>query len=352
MRRYYIFALVLFALAACSQGQMPNGGNDDVIINLPESEYGYIFFDAETGTRGELIEPADKKLRGDFGVIGYTYMADDWTIAEVQAKPNVFDTTPQLVSYDTSKSIHTYSPIKPWLGTQKYAFFAYYPWGLTTSGGAEGNPYVDFTFSRDNLANQVDVMTAYAIDTNYATHSVGFNMKHRLTALDILARNLYTSGDLTISSMSIELNNLLYDSVRIPLNDRDEPELVYGGMAKTRTAAYTIIEQPIVVECGEEANLASGNAKSIIFIPQDQHIDTNNDGELEDFAMTGTLIVTYTDGNGTEHKNKEIDFTINKDLKAGRRYYVQANFAAGNVNIVILESDEWTDGPKVDHDFE
>lgn len=366
MRRFYIYLLLVSALTlmvGCQQGQSTEDG--DVVVDLGSPEYGYIQFDFENGTRGDLYEkenpndPDDNRLYANFGVMGYTYLANDWTIAEVQAKPNVFDSHNQLVKWNEeygTKAMHTYSEMKEWLGKQKYAFFAYYPYGLTTSAADyEGNPYIEFTLpSRSSVDNHVDVMTGYAIDANYTSRTVGFHMQHRLTALDVTANNLFTNGEkVVVTGLTITLNNLLYDKVRIPLNDRDVSELDYfAAMAADKTATYNIYGgSPIEVVSGKEAKLTEPYAKSMIIIPQNQHIDTDGDGVEEDLTMKGKVIVTYK-VNDTLHENKEVAFSVDRDLKERRHYFVQLNFSDGNINIVILESDEWKDSERIDHEFE
>lgn len=363
MRRFYIYLLLVSALTlmvGCQQGQSTEGG--DVVVDLGSPEYGYIQFDFENGTRGDLYEkeipndPDDNRLYANFGVMGYTYLANDWTIAEVQAKPTVFYNQEVVWNGEHgTKAMHTYSPMKEWLGKQKYAFFAYYPYGLTTSDeNYEGNPYIEFTFPRNNIDEHVDVMTGYAIDANYTSRTVGFHMQHRLTALDVTANNLFTNGEkVVVTGLTITLNNLLYDKVRIPLNDRDVSELdYYEGMAAETTATYNIYGgSPIEVDSGVEAKLTEPYKKSMIIIPQNQHIDTNGDGVEEDYTMKGEVIVTYK-VNETLHENKVVEFSVDRDLKERRHYFVQLNFADGDINIVILESDEWKDSERIDHEFE
>ncbi len=368
MRRFYIYLLLVSALTlmvGCQQGQSTEGG--DVVVNLGSPEYGYIQFDFENGTRGDLYEkenrddPDDNRLYADFGVMGYTYLANDWTIAEVQATPNVFDSHNQKVVWNKkygTEAMHTYEPPKEWLGKQKYAFFAYYPYGndyvKTSAADYEGNPYIEFTFPRNNIADHVDVMTGYAIDANYTSRTVGFHMQHRLTALDVTANNLFTNGEkVVVTGLKITLDSLLYDKVRIPLNDRDVSELDYfAGMADNITATYDIYGgSPIEVVSGVEAKLTEPYAKSMIIIPQNQHIDTNGDGVEEGCTMKGEVIVTYK-VNDTLNENTVVEFSVDRDLKERRHYFVQLNFADGDINIVILESDEWKDSERIDHEFE
>ena len=359
----------MFALAACSQGQMPNGDdNNDVVVDVPVPEYGYILFNADVASRGTLYEGGnpedldDNRLYQNFGVIGYTYMANEWTTAVVQATPMTAFYNKQVVwnkKYG-SDCVYTYNGGKyeEWVGKQHYAFFAYAPWNnnksiTPSSNTKEGNPYIDFKLpSRESVENHVDVMTGCAIDTNYATRSVGFNMSHRLTALDITANNLYDEGSIYIKKLKINIKNLLYDEVRIPLNDRDEPELVYGNpkSGEYAKASYTLIENgDVEVPTKVETALTSGRDKTMIFIPQNQH-EFKEGNTTTTCSLIGTLDIDFSRGAGSSSTN--VDFVIKRDLKAGRRYFLQVNFAPGDISVFVIESDEWKDSNKIYHDFE
>ena len=94
---------------------------------------------------------------------------------------------------------------------------------------------------------------------------------------------------------------------------------------------------------------------TMILIPQEQYIDTNGDDVKEDFTMTGSVNVAYqTLKNGTITNTiaaKDYPFTVNRSLISGYRYYIQLNFAAGDITIAILESDLWEE-ENVKYDFE
>lgn len=358
----YILMMVGLVLAiGCDHANLDvssDNNDNNQVVDIPE--YGYIYFDGMAETKGVLYETSadDNRLKADFGVIGYTHSYNSWIDAESQATPNVF--FQQKITWDGN--VHTYSPIQTWHGKQLYAFFAYYPYNLTTSTKTlEGNPYIYFTFKRSSLSDQVDVMTGHNIDADYRTRSVGFDMKHRLTAVDVVANNLYTDQDeIKITSITIKLNNLLYDEVNIPMNMRDITGLDYAyGMATNKTATFNLM--PIgtaSLTIGKQTNTAltsSDRKTTMILIPQEQYIDTNGDDVKEDFTMTGSVNVAYqTIKNGTPTNTiaaKDYPFTVNRSLISGYRYYIQLNFAAGDITIAILESDLWEE-ENVKHDFE
>ena len=351
--KYILIVALLVALFSCEGGQENLGvGGNDTTIEIPE--YGYIYFDGAAASRGVLYETTadDKRLKANFGVIGYTHTYDDWNAAKVQAKPNVFYN--QKVEWNGN--IHSYSPAKQWIGKQQYAFFAYYPYVESSSNielsgdGYEGDPYIDFTFNRGDLAAQVDVMTGWAIDVDYSTPTVAFNMEHRLAAIDVVANNLYKEEDadeIEITSITIKLENLVYDKVRIPLNTRDIAGLDYTkyGVATTKTATYKLGANMYNKTIKKEVNTqvtGSDYTSSMIVIPQSQILSGNVNVGYKT-KREGTIIDTV--------EAKDYSFSFSREIVSGYRYYIQVNFASGNVTIAVLESDMWEE-KKINHDFE
>ena len=374
MYKYTAIALVSLAWCGCSHNVM-----EEVPIDPIVPEHGYIFFNTEVASRGELIE--DETLEKDFSVLGYSYTGE-WIAAKALATPDVFAPNhPQTITWESNK--HSYIPLKEWVPKKKYAFFAYYPTSLNPSANTkEGNPYIDFTLpSRSNAAGHVDVMTAHIVDTDASSPNVSFTMKHRLTAIDVLARNLndkYEGKDVyvNISKISIQFDNLLYDKVRIPLNSVDEPDLMYSfGFANNQTATFPIYENATPLKLAPNSNdsesvplTSSAQNNTMIVIPQDRYIDVdqNSNGTIEEsekaieHTLTGKFIIEYdyVDGNNSSlglvtnpTVDKEISFRFPKDLKSGRRYYILLNFSRSAVTIAFVESDEWKD-KEVEYEFE
>ena len=99
----------------------------------------------------------------------------------------------------------------------------------------------------------------------------------------------------------------------------------------------------------------------MIVIPQEQYIDQNGDGDTEDsgedFTLKGKVNVGYQIyKNGTQTGSvtaKDYPFSFDRSLVSGQRYYVQLNFAEGNVTVGIIQADSWDEYPNdVNHDFE
>ena len=230
MKRIYeilAYALIVVALCGCNnEGVL---GNDDDTVEVPTGN-GYIYFDTEVLSRGALV--TDNYLMANFGVFGYEY-AGTWDAAVVMAKPNVFKRTPEHIRYDAG--LYEYDDVQTWSG-KNYAFFAYYPFGnnkvVPSDANTEGEPYVTFELpSRDDVTKHVDLMTANLIGTNGASSkNVVLNMRHRLAAIDVGARNYYEYAyeqdgniyidpvTIEVKSLKIDVDNLVYDSGVLYLN--------------------------------------------------------------------------------------------------------------------------------------
>ena len=369
MVKYLMMICALVVIIGCEDNSV-DIPNSEIEVDVDTPEYGYIYFDNQT-SRGSLIETEkdgegniiDDRFKYEFGVIGYTYIANDWSYAEVMTQPNVFANHPQRVTWNGST--HDYTPMQAWVGKQSYAFFAFYPYNLTVSGKNQtGNPYIDYTFNRSNLSQHLDVMTDDEIHIDYSARSVGFRMQHRLSAIDLRANNIYDGVEIRITEMSISFNNLLYDKVHIPLNTRDKLKYnYYAGMAANTTATYELLSSGKTLSVpadGYDVPLTSikgiNEGTTMIVIPQDQYIDTNGDGTEENFTMNGVVTVAYdTYVNGTKTGSiaaKGYEFSMDRSLIAGQHYYIMLNFAEGDVTIAIIESEKWEELPDITHEFE
>ena len=399
MKRNYYILSILFILIFVGCGQKIE--QPPVEIEIPEN--GYIFFNTkgEIKTKGELIEG---HLYDDFAVIGYSYpFRDDWNTVKVMATPNVL--TDVNNNYVASKQIewdgssHVYSPLAAWKSSQKYSFFAYYPYSTENPAPSginyEGEPFITYTLaSRNDPDNLVDVMTSYVLNT-FVTESqnknVDFKMEHRLSAIDIIASNFNDNVNgkpvyVKISDLTIRFANLLYDKVVIPLNTKESSAFGTKTKARNTGAEYTIIgtnnsimSSPCLQDLDGNGEAdgdtpltygtdANGNTlnKSLIVIPQ--KISEVESLVGANYRLTATLTFKYSyvysdgslveynkeDGSGTEIVNnvaatKIVEFE--KDLSAGRRYYLQMSFSRSNVTIAIVETNTWTK-KSITHTFE
>ena len=289
MKRIYeilAYALIVVALCGCNnEGVL---GNDDGTIDIPTGN-GYIYFDTEVLSRGALV--TDNYLMANFGVFGYEY-AGTWDAAVVMAKPTVFKRTPEEIRYNAG--LYEYDDVQTWSG-KNYAFFGWYPFDKNnvnpSYANTEGEPYVTFELpSRDDVTKHVDLMTANLIGTNGASSkNVVLNMRHRLAAIDVGARNYYEYAyeqdgniyidpvTIEVKSLKIDVGNLVYDSGVLYLNYSK------GWKSKVeapnKTANYIIVPEnstkDVAPNTKKDTSLRlistqSGNdATSMLVIPQE-----------------------------------------------------------------------------------
>ena len=377
-------ASIAILLGSCSEGSAPD---NEVIIPLdPNSKY--IHFDADVSTRGALIN--DNVLKDDFKVLGYQYRGS-WEAAKVLATPNVFDSTPELVSYENG--IYSYSEIQPWSGNT-YSFFGYYPSDssyikLFDDGTAKtGEPYIIYNFPTDSDPTlHIDVMTADYIDTSVASSAnVQMNFRHRLCAVDVGARNYYTfdhdNNTLTddkevtieITGLYVAITNIVNTTAKIYLDHNKPTE--YPNTQTKASVNYVMVGAPawapttFDVEPNTKTDRAirlvthstGENASSMMFIPQEELVS----GTVDIFyrkkyvADDGTTLYqrinfgdnneTYytwtelpTDANALQYYTFKPSLNINfdKPLIEGRRYYIELTFTSDAVSVNIIAADEW-----------
>lgn len=388
MKIYNKFLAVLFAIALVGCSNKDIAPDTDIDIPLDPNQR-YIQFDADVSTRGALIE--GNLLLDDFSVLGYQYPGT-WESEAVLAAPNVFDKTPEKVYYRNDGTFdyldETEEKLKIWTGN-RYSFFGYYPSEhanikLFDDGTVkQGSPYITYTLPDDNdPTNLIDVMTASYIDTSVASSaSVSMQFRHRLSAIDVGARNYYeydhdndktTAAKLVtieITKLIVNLTNVVNTSAKIYL-DHTIPSVYPENQAKaSKVYAMVNINTPWAnptfdVEPNTKEDRAirlvttqtGENASSIILIPQTEFLH----GALELVYKkkyqddNGNWIYLHEGTNTEDFDFEPTDLGINfsKQLIEGRRYYIELTFTSDAVSVNIVAADEWDDKDDIHHEFE
>lgn len=374
--------LAAVALVGCNNDVDRPSEWGDINIPLDPSKH-YIHFDADVSTRGALIEGTI--LQDDFMVFGYQYPGL-WEAESVLASPNVFDANPQLVEYEGG--IFTYGTPKVWTGNH-YSFFGYYPANhsnikyFDNNAVQQGTPYITYTLPDSNDPTElIDVMTASYIDTGVASSaSVPMQFHHRLSAIDVGARNYYeydhdnldSTPDkqvtIEITQLILNLTNIVNTSAKIYL-DHTIPSVYPENQARASkvyamvngSTPWAIPTFDVVPNTKEDRAIrlvttqTGENASSVILIPQTQ-------------LVTGAIQLVYKkkykDDNGNwvylhEGTNTEdfdfsptdLNINFNKELIEGRRYYIELTFTSDAVSVNIIAADEWDDKDDIRHEFE
>lgn len=374
--------LAAVALVGCNNDVERPSEWGDINIPLDPSKH-YIHFDADVSTRGALIEGTI--LQDDFKVFGYQYPGL-WEAENVLASPNVFDANPQLVEYEGG--LFTYGTPKVWTGNH-YSFFGYYPADhsnikyFDNNAVQQGTPYITYTLPDSNDPTElIDVMTASYIDTGVASSaSVPMQFHHRLSAIDVGARNYYEydhdNNDSTpdkqvtieITQLILNLTNIVNTSAKIYL-DHTIPSVYPENQARASkvyamvngSTPWAIPTFDVIPNTKEDRAIrlvttqSGENASSVILIPQTQ-------------LVTGAIQLVYKkkykDDNGSwvylhegtntedfEFSPSDLNINFNKELIEGRRYFIELTFTSDAVSVNIIAADEWDDKDDIRHEFE
>lgn len=418
MKRFSIlFAVTMLFGCSNEVDTLIPGGEFDIPIDPLQR---FIHFDADIAsnadnTRGALVDGTI--MQSNFQVLGYQYPGS-WSAEQVFANPNVFDATPQLVEYKDglfqykSRKIDEngvptnewdYLP-KVWTGNS-YSFFAYYPTDhsavkLFGDGNVkQGTPYIQFDLPISSQPTDlIDVMTASYIDTGVASSSsVALKFHHRLSAVDIGARNYYkynhdqnsTTPDklvtIEITSLTLDLTNIMNTSAKIYLDERIAT--VPNSKSSREPISYVMVGgaawAPDTFDV--EPNTASDrairlittqaglNASSILLIPQTELLHgtvsltyrkkfTDDDGTVKYQKINvddqGNTYYTWTplpaDTNAHQFYEFKPNLPVNfsKQLTEGSRYYIELTFTSDAISINIIAADEWNTKPDIPYEFE
>lgn len=374
--------LAAVALVGCNNDVERPSEWGDINIPLDPSKH-YIHFDADVSTRGALIEGTI--LQDDFMVFGYQYPGL-WEAESVLASPNVFDANPQLVKYEGG--VFTYGTPKVWTGNH-YSFFGYYPSShsnikLFDDGNVkQGTPYIIYTLPIDNDPTKlIDVMTASYIDTGVASSaSVPMQFHHRLSAIDVGARNYYEYDDdnnkatapklvtIEITKLIVNLTNVVNTSAKIYL-DHTIPTVYPENQPKaSQVYAMVNINTPwavssfdVVPNTKEDRAIrlvttqTGENASSILLIPQTEFlhgaIELVYKKKYQDDNGNWVYLHEGTNTEDFEFSPTDLNINFSKQLIEGRRYYIELTFTSDAVSVNIIAADEWDDKDDIRHEFE
>lgn len=368
-------------------------GDNDISVDLNKR---YIQFDSGIQTRGAL--KTDLFLEESFAVLGYQHRGR-WEAASVMATPNVFESTPQIVTY--LNGIYQYSPVKVWTGNN-YSFFGYYPHNnsnivlfegevIDNKGNIkaiEGVPYITYTQPTDGDPTKlVDIMTANYIDTHVdVSPEVRLEMHHRLSAMDIMARNYYKhideiTGDthlVTIEIIDLKLSLKTFTGAKIYLDGSPTIPSEYVGEGENRkpqttTVAYQIVGGNSLAwapstfdvkpnksdDTGLRA-ITSEQSTSILLIPQDDDIEGSLQMKYKKKINTSEYLKNEAN---LKDDNVDNDYifesetalsTFERSLVEGRRYFIEITFTSDAVSVNITAADEWDkiDDKDLEQEFE
>ena len=296
-----IAAMAALTLVSCSSEDL-NSVSDNSSKNEAISFDGYLGRSAVAvnGSRGSVQDKTTLQSAG-FGVFG-NYIADDGKTSN----SNFF--TNQKVTYSTTESKWTYSPLRFWPTQGHIDFLAYAPYveNKTLTGGSK----IDFTVS-ETIANQIDLLWANAKGQTKQTVSSAENKNkvkfHFYHALSRLGYTVKLYGD---NPSAILANNVTFTVNKITLAGSSD--------GKTKNAFYKkgTID---LAQANEAGNLWDTSSSSANDAKQNFDLVSSNQSLGKDGINSGKeyLFVIPQDFSGADKLYVYVEYTINYGGETG-----------------------------------
>ena len=198
-----MLSLAALTIAGCSQNE---------VTEISPDAHPQVGFGVYTGvpTRGVDMttesmkdDPTDANKYGGFGIMAYFTGQDNFETVKTTVTPSFMHN--QMVKFDGTNNVWTYSPVKYWPNRQndKISFFAYAPYEsdwqngsksgvITSAATAPGIPYIKFKLkTTDKLDTMVDLVVADQRDKTYTAENGGkisFTFEHTLSRISFRAQ--------------------------------------------------------------------------------------------------------------------------------------------------------------------
>ena len=296
-----IAAMAALTLVSCSSDDL-NSLSDNSSKNEAISFDGYLGRSAVAvnGTRGSVLDKTTLQSAG-FGVFG-NYNADDGKTSN----SNFF--TNQKVTYSTTESKWTYSPLRFWPTQGHIDFLAYAPY-VENKTLTEGSK-IDFTVS-ETIANQIDLLWANAKGQTKQTVSSAENKNkvkfHFYHALSRLGYTVKLYGD---NPSAILANNVTFTVNKITLAGSSD--------GKTKKAFYKkgTID---LAQANEAGNLWDTSSSSANDAKQNFDLVSSDQSLGKDGINSGKeyLFVIPQDFSGADELYVYVEYTINYGGETG-----------------------------------
>lgn len=339
-----IAAMAALTLVSCSSDDL-NSLSDNSSKNEAISFDGYLGRSAVAvnGSRGSVLDKdaLQKLTDGGFGVFGNYNSTEDQKFGA-----NLFNN--QSVTYSSTESKWTYSPLKYWPTQGHLDFLAYAPYDSKYADKVSNeNQKLDFAVNSD-IKNQIDLLWANAKGQTKQTISstdnkVKFQFAHALSRLGYTVKLKDAYSDATITLKNITLAGSIdgtkpafYKEGTIDLSKEDKA-------AKLWTPSTTADKQKFVWFSSDQklatTDYNNPNTDYLFVIPQDFSQKTTGADELY-------VIVEYTIQTGTTAlMTSKVYQKIDKNFEQGKAYKI--NLTIGLTPIEFnAEVTKWDESDK------
>lgn len=333
-----IAAMAALTLVSCSSDDLDSFSGDSS-KNEAISFDGYLGRSAVAvnGTRGSEVKIGDLQADG-FGVFG-KYTSTDGQTSDANFFKN------QQVTYSTTESKWTYSPLKFWPSDGHIDFLAYAPYNYdgtntTLTGGSKIN---NFTVS-GTIADQTDLLwtnTTGSISANLtsAKEKVNFQFHHALSRLGYTVnltgdyssnpdnKATFTLKKITLAGSSDGTKGAFYKSGTIDLSKQNNKEGLWSNQAGQQKFDWLSGDKPVTyVNPTDHTKKPVSNLDTeyLFVIPQDFSKDKiEGQPDPDELYVIVEYTITYKDGK--EQTNK-----VYKQIK---RHFLQGK--AYNLNLTL-----------------
>lgn len=309
-----IAAMAALTLVSCSSDDL-DSLSDNSSKNEAISFDGYLGRSAVAvnGSRGSEVKIGNLQTDG-FGVFG-TYTSTDGQTSDANFFKN------QKVTYSTTESKWTYSPLKFWPANGKIDFLAYAPYvnGTELTAGSKIN---NFTVS-EKIAEQKDLLwtnatSSISADLTSAKEKVNFQFHHALSRLGYTVKLTgdYSSDDVTFTLKKItlagspdETKGAFYKSGTIDLSKANKDAKLWSGQTDQQNFNWFSGDYQVKSSTASHPDEPNKDKDYLFVIPQNfsEKIQDASEQQIDNPDKLYVIVeyeVTYKKGTQTSITNK------------------------------------------------
>ena len=322
-----IAAMAALTLVSCSSDDL-DSFSDNSSKNEAISFDGYLGRSAVAvnGTRGSEVKIGDLQTDG-FGVFG-KYTSTDGQTSDANFFKN------QKVTYSTTESKWTYSPLKFWPSDGHIDFLAYAPY-VNGTELTDGSKIKDFTVS-ETIAKQKDLLwtnatSSISADLTSAKKKVNFQFHHALSRLGYTVKLTgdYSSDNVTFTLKKITLagsptdaeTGAFYTSGTIDLSKATKDANLWSGQTGKQKFDWSSVDKLVTyVNPTDHTKKPVSNLDTeyLFVIPQDfSQTKTEENPNVDELYVIVEYTIHYQDGK--EQTNK-VYKQIKKHFLQGKAY--------------------------------
>lgn len=328
-----IAAMAALTLVSCSSDDL-DSLSDNSSKNEAISFDGYLGRSAVAvnGSRGSVLDKTTLQSAG-FGVFG-KYTSTDGQTSDANFFKN------QEVTYSTTESKWTYSPLKFWPSDGHIDFLAYAPYVKNTTL-TEGSKINNFIVSK-TIADQTDLLWTNATssispDLTSTKEKVKFQFHHALSRLGYTVKlsGNYSPDNVTFTLKKITLagspteatKGAFYTSGTIDLSKQNNKEGLWSNQTGKQKFDWSSVDKPVTYVNPTDSTkkpVSNLDTEYLFVIPQDfSQTKTEENPNVDELYVIVEYTIHYQDGK--EQTNK-----VYKQIKS---HFLQGK--AYNLNLTL-----------------